>query len=67
MVTKRLYALEESCSGRDLDQSIPLSACIRRGMKINMSMVFVNAKIIQGICPRCKTAVDSPKDALVNW
>ncbi|RYP69338.1 hypothetical protein DL771_006148 [Monosporascus sp. 5C6A] len=66
MVLKRQFALEENWSGRDLDQTLPLIACLRPGMKINMSMVFVNPKLIQGSCPRCKTAIDAPEDITIQ-
>ncbi|EJT69035.1 hypothetical protein GGTG_13432 [Gaeumannomyces tritici R3-111a-1] len=58
-VRKKQYALEDHCSGRDLDRSRPLAQWLRRGMKVNMSMVFRVTK--QGLtgsqCPRCHTTV----------
>ena len=34
------FALEESVSGGEIDRSQPWVSCIRRGMKIDMSMKF---------------------------
>ncbi|RYO92152.1 hypothetical protein DL762_001810 [Monosporascus cannonballus] len=45
MVLRREYALEENCSGKDIDHSLPWSASFRRGMKVNMSMVFTNVPV----------------------
>lgn len=67
LVVKRQFALEESCSGKDLDQTLPLNACLRRGMKINMSMIFVNVQILKGFCPRCKIETDAPEETTVQW
>ncbi|KAJ2975276.1 hypothetical protein NQ176_g5608 [Zarea fungicola] len=59
MVRRREYALEESASGRDVSVDIPLCQGLRRGMKINMSMVFLESKIIPGVCPGCKAVTDA--------
>ncbi len=67
MVLKRHFALEESCSGNDLDKSFPLKSCLRRGMKINMSMIFVEPKILQSSCPRCNTSVDVAEGVTTQW
>lgn len=67
MVMRRLYALEESASGRDLDPSRPLQLCLRRGMKINMTMIFQTTEPLSGACPRCMTETDAPEDATVQW
>ncbi|KAH8165437.1 hypothetical protein CIB48_g2818 [Xylaria polymorpha] len=61
MVLRKLYTLEEDRSGRDLDDSQPLTSSLRRGMKINMAMVFVNADVLSGCCPRCLVEVDVPE------
>jgi len=67
MVLRREFALEEHISGKDLDQDLPLTACLRRGMKINMSMVFSDQKIVSTSCPRCSTHTDAPEGDLVQW
>lgn len=58
-VRKKQYALEEHCSGRDLDRSRPLTKWLRRGMKVNMSMVFrvTKQELTRSRCPRCYTTV----------
>ncbi|KAH7146239.1 hypothetical protein EDB81DRAFT_486124 [Dactylonectria macrodidyma] len=66
MVLTREYALEDSSSGRDLDTNRPLHFCLRRGMKINMSMVFDAATLVAGACPRCTTATDAAEDVTVQ-
>ncbi|KAJ2985684.1 hypothetical protein NUW58_g5402 [Xylaria curta] len=66
MVVRREYALEESASGRDLDSARPLHLCLRRGMKINMSMIFQTAEIVIGACPRCGTESDAPEGVTVQ-
>ncbi|WAO84146.1 Hypothetical protein NCS54_00135200 [Fusarium falciforme] len=61
MVMRREYALEESASGRDLDPERPLHLCLRRGMRINMSMIFQTAERLSGACPRCRTETAAPE------
>lgn len=67
MVLREEYALEESASGRDLNTELPLHRSLRRGMKINMSMIFQSTEIIVGVCPRCHTETDAPEDVNVKW
>lgn len=67
MVLRRQFALEENCTGRDIDANLPWSASFRRGMKINMSMVFTNVEIASGCCPRCRTAATAPENQSVCW
>lgn len=66
MVLLHQYALEENFTGKDLDRSLPWCMSFRRGMKVNMSMVFVKTKITAS-CPRCKTIVEVPRGANVEW
>ena len=66
MVVRREFALEEHISEQDLDQSLPPRACFRRGMKVNMSMVFSDQKV-SASCPRCHTHADAPKGVLIQW
>ncbi|KAI0134228.1 hypothetical protein BJ170DRAFT_609022 [Xylariales sp. AK1849] len=66
MVLRREFALEESCSERDLDRKIPLAMSLRRGMRLNMSMIFANADSIIGACPRCRTVSDAPEGVKVQ-
>lgn len=66
MVRSGQYVLEENSSGKDLDQRLPLSVCLRRGMKINMSMVFA-VPLVSGSCPRCGTKTDAPEDVTTRW
>ncbi|KAL2674038.1 hypothetical protein Neosp_012484 [[Neocosmospora] mangrovei] len=67
MVLKREYILEESSSGRDLDTNRPLHFCLRKGMKINMSMMFNASTVVTGACPRCNMVADRPEDVTVQW
>ncbi|KAM0440867.1 hypothetical protein ACHAPT_000169 [Fusarium lateritium] len=66
MVMRREYVLEESASGRDLDPERPLHLCLRRGMKIHMSMIFQTPWFLPGACPRCMTKTDAPRDVTVQ-
>ncbi|KAL8366010.1 hypothetical protein RB595_004679 [Gaeumannomyces hyphopodioides] len=58
-VRKQQYALEDDCSGKDLCRSRPLKAWLRRGMKVNMSIIFRATKqdLARSQCPRCHTPV----------
>lgn len=67
MVQRQDYALEESTTGRDLNTSLPLRRSLRRGMKINMSMIFYGTEVVVGACPRCHTVTDAPEDVNVQW
>ncbi|EXU97164.1 hypothetical protein X797_009783 [Metarhizium robertsii] len=66
MVQRQDYALEESTTGRDLNTSLPLRRSLRRGMKINMSMIFYGTEVVVGACPRCHTVTDAPEDVNVQ-
>ncbi|KAF5010875.1 hypothetical protein FDECE_2982 [Fusarium decemcellulare] len=66
MVMRREYALEDSASGKDLNPDRPLPFCLRRGMKVNMSMIFQTAYAIYGACPRCVTAVHCAEGVTVQ-
>ncbi|KAL8389515.1 hypothetical protein RB595_008900 [Gaeumannomyces hyphopodioides] len=66
-VLSRQYALEDDCSGRDLDRSRPPKAWLRRGMKVNMSMVFVTGQhLTRDQCPRCQMAVVTMEEVTVQ-
>jgi len=67
MVVRREFALEEHITEKDLDQTLPLKVCFRRGMKINMSMIFSDQKIASTSCPRCQTHTDAPEGVLIQW
>jgi hypothetical protein len=67
MVLRNNYALEDSLSGRDIDRSLPLKSSLRRGMKIDMSMVFASTAVITGSCPRCQIIVDAVEDVSIQW
>ncbi|KAK8030024.1 hypothetical protein PG993_011315 [Apiospora rasikravindrae] len=65
LVRLQLFALEDDCSGKDIDRAIPLNACLRRGMKLNMDFQFeFNGP--GGCCPRCGTAVAHEEDKSVR-
>ncbi|KID65919.1 hypothetical protein MAN_05578, partial [Metarhizium hybridum] len=66
MVQRQDYALEEGTTGRDLNTSLPLRRSLRRGMKINMSMIFYGTEVVVGACPRCHTVADAPEDVNVQ-
>lgn len=68
-VRKKQYALEDHCSGMDLDRSQPLAQWLRRGMKVNMSMVFrvTKQELTRSRCPRCRAAVASTEGRTVQW
>ncbi|KAI8719316.1 hypothetical protein NCS52_00712200 [Fusarium sp. LHS14.1] len=51
MVIRRAYALEESVSGKDLDTGRPLRICLRRGMRIHMSMTAADTP--EGVTVQC--------------
>ncbi|KAK4185619.1 hypothetical protein QBC35DRAFT_465409 [Podospora australis] len=54
-VLQQQYALEESCTSRDLDRSIPWTASVRNGMTVSMSILLTNSGTVDGACPRCCT------------
>ncbi|KAK8063395.1 hypothetical protein PG996_008047 [Apiospora saccharicola] len=58
LVQSRLFALEDDCSGQDIDRNLPMSTCLRRGMKINMSFIFTEDGL-RGCCPRCGTTMSN--------
>ena len=68
-VDRGQYSLEEACTGKDIDDSIPFTAAVRRGMKINMSIVFVQvADFTTVCCPRCETAYTGQQEnVLRQW
>ncbi|KAK4442462.1 hypothetical protein QBC34DRAFT_313009 [Podospora aff. communis PSN243] len=66
MVCQHQYTLEENCSGKDIERETPISQSLRRGMKVNMSMVF-QIGILSGACPRCNTDSQAPKGLAVTW
>ncbi|KAI3329350.1 hypothetical protein HD806DRAFT_530742 [Xylariaceae sp. AK1471] len=59
LALQRQYTLENDHSGEDLDINKPLMSSLWRGMKINMAMVFINADVLSGSCPRCQTRIDA--------
>lgn len=67
MVVQKQFALEESCSGADIERHVPWSVAIRPGMKINMSMVFPKESEALEDCPRCRTKLDVPKRTGAEW
>lgn len=67
MVLRRQYSLEENVSGRDLDFDVPLHFVLRRGMKINMSMIFDVPQAVSRACPRCGVATIADPDASIHW
>ena len=50
LVQYRMFALEDNSSGKDIDRNLPMSTCLRRGMKINMSFIFTE-DWSKGCCP----------------
>ncbi|GAB1311654.1 Fungal N-terminal domain-containing protein [Madurella fahalii] len=65
-VVRGQYALEEACTCRDIDASLPWMMSVRRGMKINMSIIFESATVVVGYCPRCETKRNAPEDVTVQ-
>lgn len=66
-VARGQYALEEACTSTDVDASLPWTMSVRRGMKINMSIIFESATVVVGYCPRCETKRNAPEDVTVQW
>jgi uncharacterized protein (UPF0212 family) len=67
LVLQRQYALENDRSGEDLDATKPLMASLRRGMKINMAMIFIDVDVVSGSCPRCQTPIDAEEGVTLEW
>lgn len=67
MIRRRAYALEDSASGKDINTDEPLYHGLRRGMKINMSMVFFENRVVAGVCPRCHAVTDAPEGVSIKW
>ncbi|KAK1829516.1 hypothetical protein QBC39DRAFT_356297 [Podospora conica] len=66
LVKSRQFALEDHSSGLDVDQSVPISVSFRRGMKIDMSMLFPSEDSIAGACPRCRETANAPDNTTVQ-
>ncbi|KAH6656979.1 hypothetical protein BKA67DRAFT_176692 [Truncatella angustata] len=66
MVLKQQFALEEHFSGKDIARDSPLSECIRRGMRIDMSMIFETNIVLLGACPRCREDTDAPENVTIQ-
>ncbi|KAI0875786.1 hypothetical protein GGS24DRAFT_272331 [Hypoxylon argillaceum] len=66
MVMRQQYALEESCSGKDINRHIPWNVTVRRGMKIDMSMIFADFAL-EGFCPRCDTETQATVGRNAQW
>jgi hypothetical protein len=60
--------LEEGFTGKDLDRHLPLALSFRRGMKVNMSMIFVVRPDSES-CPRCHCHANntSPRGMTIQW
>lgn len=67
MVQRRQYALEDGSSGKDINTEAPLCHFLRRGMKIHMSMVFLESKILAGVCTRGHAVTDAPACLTIQW
>ncbi len=67
MVQRQEYALEESATGRDLQTELPLHRCLRRGMKIYMSMLFYDNRVVVAACPRCHVVTNAPEAVSIQW
>ncbi|KAJ4147159.1 hypothetical protein LMH87_001704 [Akanthomyces muscarius] len=66
MVSRNEYALEESATGKDLNTGVPLHRCLRRGMRVYMSMIFYDAEVVAGACPRCHAETDAPEGVSIQ-
>ncbi|KAH8202713.1 hypothetical protein TruAng_003089 [Truncatella angustata] len=66
MVLKQQFALEEHFSGKDFARDSPLSECVRRGMRIDMSMIFETNIVLLGACPRCREDTDAPENVTIQ-
>lgn len=69
MVQRSAYALEEGSTGQDLDDAIPLSQSLRRGMRLTMTMVFRSFSgdiVLSGSCPRCESVTGAPEGTTVE-
>jgi hypothetical protein len=62
-VKSRLYLLEDHVSNTKLDVEGPFT--LRRGMKINMSMIFFGDNGQD--CPRCQSRSDAEIGRYVHW
>ncbi len=63
LVLRKQYALEDHSSSKELDQQRPFS--LRRGMKVNMSMIFPGTG--SSSCPRCHAATGAQEGQYVQW
>lgn len=61
---RKQYSLEEDSSNKELDLRRPFS--LRRGMKVNMSMIFLRTR--ESSCPRCYAVTTSAKPGqYIQW
>ncbi|KAG7287105.1 hypothetical protein NEMBOFW57_006610 [Staphylotrichum longicolle] len=66
-IAKREYTLEDEVTGKDLDQTLPPALSLRRGMKLNMSMIFAVDVQRSRTCPRCHTDNMVPDNRTIPW
>lgn len=60
----REYVLEGDGTGREPDRNEPLASFLRRGMRLNMSMLF-HDKVPK--CPRCGKTVEDAINKTRKW
>ncbi len=62
------FAIQETGAKRDIDLSLPWEICIFPGQKIDMSMIFKQAKAGRSdTCPACKRPCAETIDEDVEW
>lgn len=66
MVHRLEYTLEETCSGKRINRKFPLKSAIRRGMRLEMNMIFKDIDVTSR-CPRCNTRAEMKPGILVQW
>lgn len=66
-ITMKEYVLEESVAGEDIDISAPPRVSLRRGMKIDMSMIFIIPRTVSRACPRCNTETSGAENVRIKW
>jgi hypothetical protein len=67
LVRRGQYIFQDGASARDLDVKIQLTATVRPGQKINMSMILFAPRTEANICPRCETVTIATAGADVDW
>jgi len=67
LVKRGQYIFQDGANARDLDVRMELTATVRPGQKINMTMILFTPRAEANICPRCSTITRAGSGTDVEW